>query len=434
MESDSNVYTRRQRIAELAKQRPRIRMLSLNQYLDEEWLMEAYRQTRKDGAPGVDEVTAEKYRLDLKMNLADLKERAKSGRYVAPAVRRAYIPKGDGGLRPLGIPTLEDKILQRAVVMLLEAVYEQDFLDCSHGFRPKRSAHTALQALWQKIMGMGGCWLIDADIRKFFDTVNKSMMREMLNQRVGDGVIRRLVSKWLHAGVMEHGQISYPEDGTPQGGVISPLLSNIYLDEVLDTWFEDDIRPRLKGRAFLIRYADDFVMGFECKEDAERVMTVLAKRFEKFGLSIHPEKTRLIGFFPPEKQEGASTSFDFVGFTHHWAVSRKGRDYVQRETRSSRLTRGLQNVRKFCQETMALKVQEQWKGLCARMRGHYNFYGLTGNARNLRQYREEVGRIWRTSLNRRSGHDKKGWEWYNRIIMRQYPLPAIRVVHSVYAQ
>lgn len=409
-------------------------MLSLNQYLDEEWLMEAYRQTRKDGAPGVDEVTAEKYRLDLKMNLADLKERAKSGRYVAPAVRRAYIPKGDGGLRPLGIPTLEDKILQRAVVMLLEAVYEQDFLDCSHGFRPKRSAHTALQALWQKIMGMGGCWLIDADIRKFFDTVNKSMMREMLNQRVGDGVIRRLVSKWLHAGVMEHGQISYPEDGTPQGGVISPLLSNIYLDEVLDTWFEDDIRPRLKGRAFLIRYADDFVMGFECKEDAERVMTVLAKRFEKFGLSIHPEKTRLIGFFPPEKQEGASTSFDFVGFTHHWAVSRKGRDYVQRETRSSRLTRGLQNVRKFCQETMALKVQEQWKGLCARMRGHYNFYGLTGNARNLRQYREEVGRIWRTSLNRRSGHDKKGWEWYNRIIMRQYPLPAIRVVHSVYAQ
>ena len=427
------VYTKQQRIAQLAGQTPRFRMVSLNQYLDLEWLREAYRRTRKDGALGVDGVSAEDYERNLDANLANLLERAKSGSYRAPPVRRTYIPKGDGERRPLGIPTLEDKVLQRAVVMLLEPVYERDFLACSHGFRPKRSAHTALEALWQPITKMDGCWLIDADIRKFFDTLAKPMMRVILNQRVGDGVIRRLVSKWLHAGVMEDGVITYPETGTPQGGVISPMLSNIYLHEVLDVWFEQVIKPRLKGKAFLIRFADDFVMGFERQEDAQRVLAVLPKRFEKYGLGIHPDKTRLIGFFPPARQEGERTSFDFVGFTHYWGQSRKGRACVKRKTRASRLTRALQNVRTYCRETMAEPVREQWKGLCMRIRGHYNFYGITGNAESLRQFRNEVGRIWWHSLNRRTGHHRKGWEWFNHVIQRQYPLPPVRVVHSVYA-
>jgi group II intron reverse transcriptase/maturase len=427
------VYTRQQRIAELAGQTPRFRMVSLNQYLDMEWMREAYRLTRKSGAPGVDGMTAVEYERNLEANLADLLERAKSGRYQAPPVRRAYIPKGQHEKRPLGIPTLEDKILQRAVVMLLQPVSEQDFLDCSHGFRPHRSPHTTLAALWTQIMGLGGCWLIDADIRKFFDTLAKSAMREILNQRVGDGVIRRLVSKWLHAGVMEDGAIWYPEAGTPQGGVISPLLSNIYLHEVLDVWFEQVIKPRLKGKAFLIRFADDFVMGFERQDDAKRVMEVLPKRFEKYGLTIHPEKTRLMSFYPPERQGGQRTSFDFVGFTHYWDVSRKGRDFVRRTTRRERFTRALQNVREYCRKTMAEPIQEQWKGLCVRMRGHYGFYGITGNARALNRYRYMVGRIWWHSLNRRSGHDAKGWEWFNRKILPRYPLPPARVVHSVYA-
>jgi group II intron reverse transcriptase/maturase len=317
--------------------------------------------------------------------------------------------------------------------MLLQPVYEQDFLDCSHGFRPHRSPHTTLAALWTQIMGMGGCWLIDADIRKFFDTLAKSAMREILNQRVGDGVIRRLVSKWLHAGVMEEGAIWYPEAGTPQGGVISPLLSNIYLHEVLDVWFEQVIKPRLRGKAFLIRFADDFVMGFERQDDARRVLEVLSKRFEKYGLTIHPEKTRLISFYPPERQGGQRTSFDFVGFTHYWDVSRKGRDFVRRTTRRERFTRALQNVREYCRKTMAEPVREQWTGLCVRMRGHYGFYGITGNARALSRYRYMVGRIWWHSLNRRSGHAAKGWEWFNRKILPRYPLPPARVVHSVYA-
>lgn len=432
MESET-VYTRQQRIAQLAGQTPRFRMVSLNRYLDLEWLREAYRRTRKDGALGVDGVSAAEYERDLDANLADLLERAKSGSYQAPPVRRTYIPKGDGDRRPLGVPTLEDKVLQRAVVMLLEPVYEQDFRDCSHGFRPNRSAHTALAALWQQGMGLGGCWLIDADIRKFFDTLAKPTLRVILNQRIGDGVLRRLVSKWLHAGVMEEGAITYPETGTPQGGVISPLLSNIYLHEVLDEWFERDLKPRLSGRAFLIRYADDFVMGFERQADARRVMEVLAKRFEKYGLSIHPEKTRLIGFFPPERQEGERTSFDFVGFTHYWGVSRKGRACIKRKTSRSRMTRALRKMRRYCRATMRQPVSEQWKGLCVRIKGHCNFYGITGNADSLRQYHYEVGRIWWKSLNRRSGHARKGWDWYNQIIARQYPLPVVRVVRSAYA-
>ncbi len=432
MESQS-VYTKQQRIAELAGQTPRFRMVSLNQHLDMDWMREAYRQTRKSGAPGVDGMTAVEYERNLEANLADLLERAKSGRYQAPPVRRVYIPKGQNENRPLGIPTLEDKILQRAVVMLLQPVYEQDFKDCSHGFRPERSPHTALAVLWKRMMEMGGCWLIDADIRKFFDTLSKARMREILNQRVGDGVVRRLVSKWLHAGVLEAGAIMYPESGTPQGGVISPLLSNIYLHEVLDVWFEQDIKPRLKGRAFLIRFADDFVMGFERQDDARRVREVLAKRFDKYGLAIHPEKTRLISFYPSERQVGKRSSFDFAGFTHYWDISRKGRNFVRRATRSSRLTRALQNVREYCRETWAKPIREQWKGLCARMRGHYGFYGITGNARALSRYSYVVRRIWWQSLNRRSGHKAKGWDWFNRRILPIYPLPPARVVHSVYA-
>jgi len=291
----------------------------------------------------------------------------------------------------------------------------------------------ALDALWRQIMGMGGCWLIDADIRKFFDTLPHGALRDVLSQRVGDGVIRRLVSKWLHAGVLEDGAISFPEAGTPQGGVISPLLSNIYLHDVLDVWFEHQIKPRLRGKAFLIRFADDFVMGFERQDDAERVMEVLPKRFGRYGLTIHPEKTRLVSFHPPQRRDDKRASFDFLGFTHYWDLSRKGRHFVRRTTRSERFTRALQNVRAYCYATMSRPVQEQWKGLCTRMRGHYGYYGITGNAKALSRYRYMVGRIWWQSLNRRSGHKGKPWEWFNRRILPRYPLLPARVVHSVYA-
>ena len=257
------VCTKLERIAELARQAPTMVLTTLAHHIDLDWMRVAYRRTRKDGAPGVDRQTAEQYAEQLEDNLRSLLERAKAGTYRAPPVRRVHIPKGNGETRPIGIPTFEDKILQRAVAMVLEAVYEQDFLDCSYGFRPRRSAHRALASLWDEAMEMAGGWIIEVDIRKFFDTVDRQHLMEVLRRRVRDGVLLRLISKWLHAGVQEDGSLSYPEAGTPQGGVISPILANIYLHEVLDTWFERDVRPRLRGRARLIRYADDAVLLFE---------------------------------------------------------------------------------------------------------------------------------------------------------------------------
>ena len=291
---------------------------------------------------GVDGQTAEDYAVDLEGNLQSLLDRAKSGTYKAPPVRRAYIPKAGspGETRPLGIPTFEDKVLQRAVVMVLEPLYEQDFLDCSYGFRPGRSAHQALDALWHKTMAMGGGWILDVDIRKFFDTIDHGHLRAFLKRRVRDGVLLRLIGKWLNAGVLEDGCITHPETGNPQGGVISPMLSNLFLHYVLDEWFEQEVRPRLKGQSFLIRYADDFVMGFSHEEDARRVLAVLPKRFAKYGLTIHPDKTRLVPFERPDrgpKQPDTNRreppgTFDLLGFTHFWSRSLRGNWVVKRKT------------------------------------------------------------------------------------------------------
>jgi group II intron reverse transcriptase/maturase len=426
-----DVCTRQQRLAELARQSPQMAFTSLNHHLDLEWLREAHRRTRKDSAPGVDGETAAQFALDLDGRLAELLERAKSGRYVAPPVKRAHIPKGPGETRPIGMPTFENKVLERAVAMVLEPIYEQDFLDCSYGFRPGRSCHQALEALWRAVMSMGGCWLIDADISKFFDTLDKGHLRTMLDRRVRDGVIRRLIGKWLSAGVLEAGAVWYPERGTPQGGVISPLLSNIYLHEVLDTWFERDVRPCLQGRAFLIRYADDFVMGFEREDDARRVLAVLPKRFARFGLTIHPEKTRLLEFRPPARSGPKAPSFNFLGFTHHWAVSRRGRPYVQRQTRKERLVRSLRAIGDWCREHRHQPLHAQWQHLRAAMRGHYGYYGITGNGRRLRDYYEAAKRLWHKWLDRRSNRRDLSWERFQRLLDR-YPLPLPQVVHSVH--
>jgi group II intron reverse transcriptase/maturase len=426
-----HVYTKQQRLAELARESPQKAFMSLNHYLDVEWLREAYRRTRKDSAPGVDGETAAQFARDLDERLQDLLERAKSGRYVAPPVKRAHIPKGPGATRPIGLPTFENKVLERAVAMVLEPIYEQDFLACSYGFRPGRSCHQALEGLWQAIAALGGCWLIDADISKFFDTLDKGHLRAMLDRRVRDGVIRRLIGKWLSAGVLEAGEVWYPERGTPQGGVLSPLLSNIYLHEVLDTWFEQEVRPRLRGQAFLIRYADDFVMGFEREDDARRVMAVLPRRFGRFGLTIHPEKTRLLEFYPPERTGRPAPSFNFLGFTHHWAVSRRGRPYVQRQTRKDRLVRSLRAVSDWCRVHRHQSLHEQWQHLQAALRGHYAYYGITGNLRRLQRCYEAVRRLWHKWLRRRSDRRDLTWDRYAQILER-YPLPLPRVAHSVY--
>src|SRR5712691_11321411 len=411
------VFTKQQRIAELAKQAPQMGFTSLNHHLDLPWLGEAYHRTRKDAAPGVDGQMADDYVLSLRENLESLLDRAKSGTYRAPPLRRVRIPKGTGNeTRPLGIPTLEDKILQRAVVMALEPIYEQDFLDCSYGFRPGRSAHQALAALWQQVMDLGGCWLVEVDIRKFFDTLDHARLRELLRQRVRDGVLLRLIDKWLSAGVLEDGELTYPEAGTPQGGVISPLLANVYLHYVLDVWFAADVQPCLKGRAFLVRYADDFVMGFACEGDARRVLDVLPKRFGKYGLTIHPTKTRLVPFRPPSRSPRAgseatsqSGSFDFLGFTHFWGKSLKGAWVVKRHTAPSRFVRAIRTITQWFRWNRHHPIEEQHQTLRHKLRGHFAYYGITGNSEALRRFRDAVTRLWRKWLSRRQSGRRLSW-------------------------
>ena len=413
---------------------------TLHHYIDLDLLQEAYRRTRKDGAVGVDGQTAEEYAASLEENLQSLINRFKSGMYKAPPVRRVHIPKGDGTkTRPIGIPTFEDKVLQRAVAMVLEAIYERDFLDCSYGFRPQRSAHQALEALWHEVMKMGGGWVVEVDIQKFFDTLDHGHLRSFLDRRVCDGVLRRMIDKWLKAGVLEEGMLTYPDAGTPQGGVISPLLANIYLHEVLDRWFYETVQPRMRGKAVLIRYADDFVIVLSLETDARRVMAVLPKRFGRFGLTLHPEKTRLVRFLrPPRDHKGnpptanvGSRSFDLLGFTHIWGRSQRGIWVLKRRTAKARLRRSLQLVAKWCREHRHDAVSWQHKELVRKLRGHYAYYGLTGNAQQLNRFQSEVRRVWRKWLDRRSPRSGMTWERFAGLLKR-YPLPRAEIVHSFY--
>jgi len=427
-----DISTRQRKIAELARQAPELRFTSLSHHISLDWLRAAYQRTRKDGAVGVDGQTAEEYAEHLEENLQDLLNRAKSGRYRAPAVRRVHIPKGEGKTRPIGIPSFEDKVLQRAVAMVLEPIYEQDFLDCSYGFRPERSAHQALKALRDQLMEMGGGWVVELDIEGFFDSLDKVQLREMVRHRVRDGVVLRLIGKWLKAGVLEDGAVTYPEAGTPQGGVISPLLANIYLHEVLDAWFEGDVKPRLKGRAFLVRYADDAVLGFANEEDARRVLEVLPKRFGKYGLRLHPEKTRLIDYRRPPRGKARSEvgSFDLLGFTHYWARSRKGNWVIKQKTAKDRFSRAVERIGEWCREHRHWKVRDQQRELAVKLRGHYGYYGITGNTRMLDRFLREVTRRWHYWLNRRS---QRKWSWARFLRMLAFrPLPSAVPIHSTY--
>lgn len=434
-----SVFTKQQRIAELARRSPQMGFTSLAYLMDIDWLEAAFHRTRKDGAPGVDGQTWSEYEKDLEANLRSLLDRAKSGTYRAPPVRRVHIPKAgsDTETRPIGIPTLEDKVLQRAVVMLLEPIYEQDFDAGSYGFRPGRSAHDALEDLWKRTMDRSGGWILEVDIRKFFDTLDHAHLREFLQFRVRDGVLKRLIGKWLKAGVMESGSVSYPEAGSPQGGVISPLLANVFLHYVLDTWFRQEVQPRLRGRAHLIRYADDFVILFTYEEDARRVMEVLPKRFGKYGLTLHPDKTRLIPFRrPPHKALGGGDhgtnqpgTFDLLGFTHYWGRTRRGGWAVMRQTASKRLSRAVQSIAQWCRAHRHSPVVEQHAKLSQKIRGHYAYYGITGNARALHGFLWAVSRAWRKWLDRRNRQREMTWPRFKRLLKR-YPLPPPRIVHS----
>jgi group II intron reverse transcriptase/maturase len=417
---------------------PQVALTTLAHHIDIDWLREAYRRTRKGGATGVDRQTADEYARKLEENLRSLLERAKSGSYVAPPVRRVHLPKAGAGsqTRPIGIPTFEDKVLQRAVVMVLEAVYEQSFLNCSYGFRPGRSAHQALRAVQSQTVKMAGRWVLEIDVRRFFETLDHGHLRNIVRKRVRDGRLLRLIDKWLKAGVMEDGMIEYPRAGTPQGGCVSPILANIYLHEVLDEWFARQVTPRLAGRAHLIRYADEAVIIFSQERDAQRVLEVLPKRLAKYSLTLHPGKTRLVDFRRPDKRADASSgngdarsrpgTFDLLGFTHYWARSRKGYWVVKQKTAKDRLRGALKRVVDWCRRYRHQPVREQWVALKRKLLGHFGYFGVTGNYQALHNFWRRVIGAWQKWLSRRS---QRAWISRERMqrLLERYPLPTPRL-------
>jgi RNA-directed DNA polymerase len=418
----------------LAKSNPAMAFTSLNHYVDYEWVKYAYDCTRKDGAVGVDGRTAEGYAANLEQNLHSLIDRLKSGRYIAPPVRRHYIKKADGGKRGLGIPSFEDKVAQRAIVMLLEPIYEQDFLDCSFGFRPGRSAHQALQAVRSGVMERGGRWVLDIDVRKYFDSIDRAKLRELLARRVTDGVVRRLIDKWLKAGVLEDGQLFYPVAGTPQGGVASPCLANVFLHYALDEWVVEQVQPRLRGSVTLVRYADDFIMVFAYRDDAERVLTVLEKRLGKYGLQLHPDKTCMVDFRVGRRPAHGGdtdvlpTTFNFLGFLHVWGKSRKGTPNVCQQTAKDRFARALKAVDEHCRRMRHWPLREQHARLRRMLTGHMAYYAISGNFRRIATFICEAKRCWQTWLSRRSCKSRLSWVAFRRLLTR-LPLPKAKIIH-----
>lgn len=431
------VSTKQARIAELARKNPSMAFTSLNHHLDVDLLRRAFELTRKDGAAGIDGQTAADYEKNLEQNLEALLGRMKSGSYQAPPVLRAFIPKADGSQRPLGIPTFEDKVAQRAVVLLLEPIYEYDFLSCSYGFRPGRSAHQALQDLRTSIMTRDGRWVLDVDLRRYLDTIDHGHLRSFLDRRVTDGVIRRMIDKWLKAGVLEEGAVKRSDVGTPQGGVISPLLANIFLHYVLDEWFAREIVPRMKARCALVRFADDFVMVFEDFLDCDRVQRVLGKRLSKYGLALHPDKTKRVDFRfkrPDGVRHAATqaTTFNFLGFTHVWGKSLRGKNVVYQRTAKDRFARALRQVTERCRRSRHRPISEQHARLSRMMNGHFAYYGITGNDVRLRWYAHRVAWIWIHWLRRRS-RGGRGLRTTFEALFQRHPLPKPRIIHRYVA-
>jgi RNA-directed DNA polymerase len=419
------------KVVERAQREPEGRFHSLAHLIDVPALGRAFRRMRKDAAAGVDGTTKEEYGQKLEENLQQLHARLKAKQYRHQPIRRVHIPKDKGKTRPIGVSAFEDRLVQDALREVLEAIYEQDFLDCSHGFRPGRSAHDAIRALDQVVHRGEVSWILEADIVSFFDSLDRTELMKMIELRVADGTLLRLIGKCLHVRVLDGADYSEPEMGTTQGSGLSPLLGNIYLHYVLDQWFEREVKPRLGGKATLIRYADDLVITFERKGDAERVMEVLGKRMGRFGLTLHPDKTRLLPFRRPPGQQvsrkGPAT-FDFLGFTLYWARAKTGRWGMWCKTRKARLRRAVTSIADWCRRNRHESMKAQHAALSRRIQGHYNYFGVSGNFRSLLLLHREVRRTWYKWLRRRSQRASLNWGGFEACLKRfPLPRPSIRV-------
>jgi RNA-directed DNA polymerase len=420
------------KVAERARRNPSERILALARFIDEPALARAFDGLRKNAAIGVDGVTVKLYGEELAANLRSLHDRMKAGKYRHQPIRRVHIPKDGGKTRPIGISTTEDKVVQAALREVLEAVYEQDFLDCSHGFRPGRRAHDALRALNHEVMAGTASYILEADIVSFFDSIDRTMLMEMLRERIADESLMRLVGKCLHVGILDGDEYSEPDDGTTQGSVLSPLLGNVYLHHVLDMWFEREVKPRMKGSARLIRYCDDFVICFELQADAERVMKALPQRMARYGLALHPDKTRLLEFRPPADGGDGGPTFDFLGFTIHWQKTRRGRWRMGCRTRRARIRRAITAAIDWCRSHRHKSVASQHATLTRKLRGHYNYFGVNGNMRCLQMLLLPIKRGWKKWLGRRSQRGYMSWKRFAQMVKR-YPLPEPRIVVQIWS-
>jgi group II intron reverse transcriptase/maturase len=414
MKERTTVQTSLLGIAKKAKSDKRYRFRNLYRELNDEMLRDSWRLIRKDAALGVDRVSAAEYEANLEENIKQLVERLKRKRYRARLVRRHYIPKGEGKLRPLGIPATEDKLLQLAVKRLLEAIYEQDFLSCSYGYRPRVGALEAVDQLTVHLQFGGYHHVVEADIKGFFDNLSHEWLMRMLAERIDDQAILRLIKKWLKAGVLDtDGKVLRPEGGTPQGGIISPILANVYLHYALDLWFERVFQRSCRGGAFLVRYADDFVCGFGRAEEAQRLYGELEERLRKFGLELAADKTRVIPF---SRYRRAETSFDFLGFEFRWGTDRKGQARLKRRTSRKKFRGSVKRVAEWCKKNRHRRLKDQFKLLNAKLRGYYNYYGVRGNYDSLDQFFYRVRRLHLKGLNRRSQRQSYNWTGYEELV------------------
>jgi RNA-directed DNA polymerase len=434
-ETSEQVSTGLARVMEAARKNPHGRMRSLCHHIDAAALERAYHRIRQGAAVGVDGVTKEEYGQDLEQRLADLHGQMKAMRYRHQPIRRVHIPKDNGQTRPIGVSTVEDKIVQGALRELLEAIYEQDFSECSYGFRPGRSAHDALKALNKSIRYGEANFVLEADIASFFDSLDRPRLREMLEERIDDKSLLRLVGKCLHVGVLDGAEFHTPDEGAVQGSSLSPLLGNIYLHHAIDLWYEREVKPRMRGRSCLVRYADDLVFGFECRGDAERVMKVLGQRLERYGLRLAPDKTRLLDFRrPPQDQQAGKgpSTFDFLGFTHYWRRSGNGVWHPAWKTRAKKLSKTIVALQKWCKENLHLSIPEQHEALTRRIQGHFNYFGVNGNHKSLEILRYKVERSWLRWLRRRSQRSRLTWKRF-RELLTELPLPNVKVYRNLWA-
>jgi group II intron reverse transcriptase/maturase len=421
-------------IATQARKYPHTAFTTLSHHLDVEMLERAYWRLNPRSSPGIDRMTWQAYKRDLETHLEDLHERLVRGTYCPQPVVRRWIPKGKGKFRPLGIPALEDKIVQRAVAWILEQIYEQDFLPFSFGFRPERSCHMALHATRQGML-QGIRWVLDCDVSSFFDNLRHDVLLAILRKRVNDGRLLKLIEMWLKAGIMDGKDLVFPEKGSPQGSVISPLLANVYLHEVMDTWFAEVVTSHCKGKVVLYRYADDFVIGCETEYDARGIMKALPQRLARYGLEANAEKTKLVDFRRPRrgynrKQRGPKPgTFNFLGFTTYWGKTWKGFYTIKWKTATKRMIRAARALWQWCRDNRHRKLEEQYAVLCSKLRGHYQYYGLRCNSRCLEWVFDRLKRAWFYWLNRRGGRKKLSWAKFDRLLKR-FPLPRPKIVQS----